>query len=439
MTRTFDLTARQHTSRVLDRWLGERGPQARQRASARAPAAADPKNLTWAGITWDEFLNNGVTTGVSVNEKRARGVAAVIACVNLIGGSISCLPLHFYRRSAENKRERDATTPLWWLFNERPSPTWSAAAFWQYLSDSRLFHGDAFAIIHRTAMGAVSSIEPWHPLCVEVDVDTDGRLLYAFYPRNGVDPIGMRPLVREQDDVLHIPGPGFDGRRSPSMLRAALSNAAGIAAAADEQSAALMADGARPDFAIEVPNDMKPEQREVLRDSWVARHTGQGAKKAPVVLAGGMKLHQLTMSSEDAQLIATRGFQVEEICRVFGVPPFMIGHTEKTTSWGSGVEQMSIGFVKYTLQRHLVAFEQEINAKLFPVRTARFCEFVTAGLERGDIKTRFEAYRVALGRAGEAPWMRPSEIRDLENLSPDDKIDIPPPATTTAPAPAPAP
>ena len=151
-----------------------------------------------------------------------------------------------------------------------------------------------------------------------------------------------------------------------------------------------------------------------------------------------MKLHQLTMSSEDAQLIATRGFQVEEICRVFGVPPFMIGHTEKTTSWGSGVEQMSIGFVKYTLQRHLVAFEQEINAKLFPVRTTRFCEFVTAGLERGDIKTRFEAYRVALGRAGEAPWMRPGEIRDLENLTPDDTIDEPPPATT-APAPAPAP
>jgi HK97 family phage portal protein len=407
-------------------------------------SAAEPQALSWAGISWDEFLNNGMASGVAVNEARARSVAAVIACVNLIGGSIASLPLHFYRRSADGERQRNNNSALWWFFNERPLSNWSASAMWQFFSDSRMFHGDAFALLHRSPSGALRGIEPWHPGLVDVVRDTDGRMLYYLFARPGIDPIGTRTRIVEMADMLHVPGPGFDGRRSPSMLRSALTNAAGIAAAADEQSASFMADGARPDFAIEVPGTMDPEQREALRQSWVTRHTGQGAKKAPVVLAGGMKLHQLTMSSEDAQLISTRGFQVEEICRVFGVPPFMIGHTEKTTSWGSGVEQMSIGFVKYTLQRHLVAFEQEINHKLFST-AGNFCEFVTAGLERGDIKTRMESYRIALGRAGEKAWMRPSEVRALENLPPDAELDAEPtPAAMSAsqpnqtPEPAPA-
>lgn len=415
---------------------------------AHAGSSHDPQALSWAGITWDEFLTNGVGSkgGVAVNETRARSVAAVIACVNLIGGSIASLPLHFYRRAANGERERNNDSALWWFFNERPLANWSASALWQFFSDSRMFHGDAFGLLHRSPRGLLLGIEPWHPGLVDVVREDDGRLRYHFYPRPGIDSIGARVRVAEMDDVLHVPGPGFDGRRSPSMLRTALTNAAGIAAAADDQSAAFMADGARPDFAIEVPGTMEPDQRELLRRSWVERHVGQGAKKAPVVLAGGMKLHQLTMSSEDAQLISTRGFQVEEICRVFGVPPFMIGHTEKTSSWGTGIEQMSIGFIKYTLQRHLVAFEQEINHKLF--RTAgNFCEFVTAGLERGDIKTRMEAYRVALGRAGERAWMRPSEVRALENLPPDAALDqepAPAPKTTTTttntpPEPEPAP
>jgi HK97 family phage portal protein len=219
-----------------------------------------------------------------------------------------------------------------------------------------------------------------------------------------------------------VSGPGFDGVRSLSQLQHALNNSAGIARAADDQAGQFISDGVRPDFAIEVPTTVSKDQADQLRNTFVERHAGQGAKRTPVIMAGGMKLHQLTMSGQDAQLLSTRSFQIEEICRVFGVPPFMIGHTEKTTSWGSGIEQMSIGFVKYTLQRHLVAFEQEINHKLFKTGT-RFSEFVTAGLERGDIKSRYDAYRIALGRAGEPGWILPSEIRKLENMPFDPSFD----------------
>ena len=155
------------------------------------------------------------------------GVAAVAACANLIGGSIASLPLHFYKRGADGSRQRDQASPLWWLFNERPCANWSAAAWWQFVSDSRMFHGDGFALMNRSTRGdRILSIEPWHPAYVQVDLDGDGRLLYEFHPRPGVDPVGARVRVREQDDVLHIPSAGFDGRRSPSMLRSALNHAA---------------------------------------------------------------------------------------------------------------------------------------------------------------------------------------------------------------------
>jgi HK97 family phage portal protein len=377
---------------------------------------ADSSSYEWGGISWEEFVRQG-GGGVGVTEDSARAVASVTACVNLIGGSIASLPLHFYRRTDTG---RDRYTPdFWWLFNERPYGNWSAAAFWQYLSDSKLFHGDGFARIHRASRlsNTIAGIEPRHPTYTEVD-RVGNRNVYTFHPQP-CDPEGTKAVTVDQDDVLHIPGPGFDGRRGLSQLSYGLRHAAGIALEADRQSASFFTDGSRPDVALEVPGDLPPDKAEVLRKSFMERHAGQNNKRVPIVLAGGVKLHQLTMTNEDAELLATRGFQIEEVCRVFGVPPHMVGHTEKTTSFGSGVEQMGIGFVKYTLQRHLVAIEQEINFKLF--KTSRnFAEFVTAGLERGDLKARNESYRIALGRAGEPGWMSVNEVRALENLPPID-------------------
>lgn len=423
----LNLDTRRHTSRVLTDFIASQPGDAAKRAglAPAAPKAATVRDadsaVMWGGMDWSEFMRGGLAGGVGVNEQSARAVAAVVACSNLIGGSIGSLPLHFYRE-AQDGLER-IKSDLWWLFNERTHEDWSAAAFWQYVADSRSFHGDSFSRIHRASRfdGRPVGFEPWHPLLVDVDRRADGSKAYTFWPRD-TDPVTAKPIVLEADDVLHVPGPGFNGLRSLSQLQFGLRYPAGIASAADEQAGQFMADGARPDYAIEVPGGMEPENQEVLRQSWLKRHSGQGAKKAPVVLAGGMKLHQLTLSMEDAQLLTTRAFQVEEICRIFGVPPFMIGHTEKTSSWGSGVEQMGIGFVKYTLTRHLRPIEQEINHKLF--KTARnSSKFLTAGLERGDIKTRFEAYRIAIGRAGERGWMHPSEARTLEDMTPDDTVD----------------
>jgi HK97 family phage portal protein len=301
---------------------------------------------------------------------------------------------------------------VWWLLNERPNPRCSAAVFWEYLLSSMLLHGDAFARIVRKGRFRpdIEAFELLHPECVEVKT-RDRRLVYTIYRTDGT------AQVIDQDDMIHVPNLGFNGERGLSTLRSALLQPAGIALAAGNYSEEFFANGARPDFVISAKNTVTPEQANIIRESWHQRHSGTGRRHLPAVLQGEMEVKPLTMNSDDAQLLETRKYQTEDITRVFGVPGFMVGLTEKTTSWGTGIEQMSLGFVKFTLMRHLVKFQQEINAKCF--RTSKyFGEFNTAALERGDIKSRYEAHRIALGRAGEDAFLAINEIRRIENLPP---------------------
>jgi len=386
------------------------------------PQASYPSSAGTAGSELYAWLTDGLSSaGVHLNERTIMCISAVYASVNLIGGAIASLPLPIYGRTEEGRERVEHN--LWWLLNEQPNPMISAAVFWEYMIASLLLQGDAFAKIKRgrgLRAHEITGFEPVHPAFVYVTREGD-RLVYVIYTD------AEKPQVVDQDDILHVPGPGFDGfqsgvfggnrYRGRSQIQHVLRNAAGIALAADEYSASFFKNGARPDFAIEMPGNPSPEQQDMIRRTWVERHGGVNKKHLPALMVGGAKVHELTMNAEDAQLIATRQFQIEDIARIFGVPPFMIGHTEKTTSWGSGVEQMGIGFVKYTLQRHLAKIEQEINRKCF--RTDRyFAEFNTAGLERGDFKSRNEGYRIALGRAGEPGWMVVNEVRKLENLPP---------------------
>jgi HK97 family phage portal protein len=264
----------------------------------------------------------------------------------------------------------------------------------------------------------VIGIEPWHPDAVTVRRVED-RLVYDVMPMPW-DPKGKRRTF-DQDDVLHVPGPNFDGLRGQSQISGALKLSGSLALSADEYMMSFYRNSARPDYSLQTDGSLTEDQINNLRNQVSEQHQGVAKSWKPLVLQGGLKVQPISINPKDAQLLEMRKFQVEDVCRVMGVPPFMIGYTEKTTSWGSGVEQMGIGFVKYTLQRHLVKFEQEINRKVF--RTARnFCEFNTAGLERGDTMQRFNAYRIALGRAGEQPWMDVNEIRKLENWEPRDDL-----------------
>lgn len=359
---------------------------------------------------YDAFT--GQLTGAP-SERAAMQVTAVSACVTLISGAISSLPMHIYRRSADGDLARDPSSDLWWILNEEFAPRWTASSGWAFLTASKLLHGDGFAEIIRARSGRIEGLVPIHPNRVRVIATTDGRrLVYEVQPDPTIDrpdPEVSRMRVLDQDDVLHVPGFGFNGLRGLSALRNSLRNSGTVAINAQNFSEKFLQNMARPDFALKTANNLNEEQFERLQAMLDARRGAAHAGK-PMILEGGLEIQTLTMPLEEMQLLETRKFQVEEIARAFGVQPFMIGHTEKSSSWGSGIEAMGAGFVRYTLRDHLNAFQNEINRKFF--RTARnVAEFDTTELERGDTKAMFEAMRVGLGRAGEAPMLTMQEAR----------------------------
>lgn len=359
----------------------------------------------------------GGNTGAP-SESSAMRVTAVYACVQLIAGAIAAMPMHVYQRAKDGDLKRDLTTELWWILNEEFSPRWPASAGWSYMVQSKLLHGDGFAEILRDRNGKITGLMPIHPIRVEPIVSPDGqRLVYRVLPDPTImTPKGEAARIRtiDQDDMLHVAGFGFNGLRSMSALRNALATAGTLAINAQDFSSSFLKNLGRPDFALTTKDNLTDEQFARFQEL-LAGHAGPQNSGKPMILEGGLDIKTLTMPMEDMQLLETRKFQVEEVCRVFGVQPFMIGQTEKTSSWGTGVQAMGAGFVRYTLRDHLNAFQNEINRKFF--RTAsRVAEFDTAELERADIGVMMTALRQALGRAGEPPIMSVEEARTVLRL-----------------------
>jgi HK97 family phage portal protein len=360
----------------------------------------------------------GSTGGLPVpTERSAFTVSAIYASVNLIAGAIAALPLHIYKRSLDGERDLLPDDALWWVLNEQMTPRWSAAAGWEFIIQGLLLHGDGFARIRRNALSAVIGLEPLHPNRVTVLVAEDGqRLVYLVYP-DPLIPMASRGGVEvlDQDDMLHIPGFGFDGRRGLSPLRYALRMTGAVSLATQDYAARFFANGARPDYVLQTDTNMSPAAIEAMRDQVDQAHRGSANAHKPMVLTNGLKAEAIGMPIEEMQLLSTRQFQIEEIARIYGVPPFMIGHNEKTSSWGSGVEAMGIGFVRYALRQHLNKVQAEVNRKLF--RTARrLAEFDTSELERADTTGLFAALRTAVGTAGAPGIMSVNEARARINL-----------------------
>lgn len=392
--------------------------------SPKSAEAEAPQARQMSMSEFSEYVT-GLASGTALTEKTALTISAIYASAALIAGAIASIPVHVFEKTASNDRERVHDDPLESIFNLEMAPGWNAAVAWEYLSSSLLLHGNFYAPITRRGGGFAKpdpvAMEPWHPLLVDtIRERTTRRLVYIVHP-DGSDP-GAPVRVYDQDDMIHVPGFGFDGLRGYSPLHLALREAGAVAKAAQTHSRAFFENGARPDFVLASDNNIKPEDVVSIREQWESVHRGPGKAFKPAILGGGLKPHNISIPAEDAQLLATRQFQIEEIARIFGVPPFMIGHTDKTTSWGTGIEQMGIGFVRYTLGRHLGKIQTELRRKCFP-GTNRFCEFVTDALQAGDLKSRSEAFRIALGRAGEKPWMKVSEVRRILNLPHEEGTD----------------
>jgi HK97 family phage portal protein len=246
----------------------------------------------------------------------------------------------------------------------------------------------------------------------------------------------------EPSEVLHFPGFGFDGIRSMSVITHAARAAVGNALAMDNYSGKFFENGAHPSIVLSAPGKMDERQIGLLQTAFNNKYAGnENAHKLPLVLTEGLTAKEISISAQDSQLLEARQFQVIDIARAFGVPPHMIGETSASTSWGSGIESMSRGFVTYTLQPHLVRIEQELNRKLFPRNPSRFWQFDRDALIEGDSKAQAEYNRAALGGPGTGMgWMSVDEIRKGKGLAPrgGSSADIYDPRTIAAPKEGPA-
>jgi HK97 family phage portal protein len=344
------------------------------------------------------------------------GLSAAWACVNLICGTIASLPILVYRTDRNGGRTVAYDHPLYKRLHDSPNFDQTAVDFWEFMSASVELWGNAYAEVFRDG-ATVVSLSPIRPDIVTVTRNHDtGDLVYRW-TEDG------ESYERTQNSILHIRGFGGSPLGGLSTL-AYGRHTFGLASAIERSAAATFRNGLRPAGTLTFPAFLTDEQRKVVEGKLAEKFAGAMNAGRPMVLEGGTKWESLSINPEDAQMLQSRGFSVEEICRFFGVPPHMIGHTEKASSWGTGLEQMSMGFQKFTLRRRLKRIEQALEKSLLsPVDRSQglSIEFVVEGLLRGDSAARASFYASGLQNG----WFTINEVRQLENMPPVEGGDVP--------------
>ncbi len=352
---------------------------------------------------------------VSVNPQTAQRLSAVGACIGITGDAMSTLPLHHYRKT-ETGRERIGKSSVWNLFNLSPINNWTASSMYQWWVRCNTLRGDAVTEILRDKQGNVIGLMPWHPDRVQIELQGND-LIYYFSPTTG------KPYGKYADDVLHIPGNGFDGHKSLSAISFDAYNSIGIALAANEYSRKFFENGASPKHLFETDKKMDTPQIDQFRDLYDSRYAGPVNAGRPMILTEGLKMHALSMSAVDAQLLESIKYSVIDIARACRVPPVLIGAQETTSSWGTGVGEIKQGFVTFTLEPKARLWEQEINRKIIR-NPDEFVEFQFKGFLRGDTKAENEALRQARGGSQGPGWYTLNEVRRIDNLPPIDGGDV---------------
>lgn len=355
-------------------------------------------------------------SGEYVSDTTALSLSAVWACRNLICGTIASLPLMVYRTAPDGAREIARDHPLYRVLHDSPNFEQTAVDFLDFTASAIELRGDAYARILREGSRIVSLV-PIHPDRVSVRRLSNGALEYRWTDDRG------RQFTEAETQVLHIRGPGGDSLGGMSTLEFGR-QVFGLARAADRAAAGMFRNGLRPSGVLSFENWLSKEHRDIAETKLTEKYLGTMNAGRPLILEGGATWAQITISPEDAQMLESRAFSVEEICRFFGVPPFMIGHTEKSTSWGTGLEQQTLGFLKFSLRHRLRRVEQALEKQLFTPadRTQGMrIEFNLEGLLRADSKGRSAFYR----EMTQIGAMTINEVRALENLPPVEGGDVP--------------
>lgn len=350
--------------------------------------------------------------GVQVDERIALQVTAVYRAVALISEAVAMLPIDVLQKT-EGRREEQSDHPVAQLLRN-PNPLMNTVDLRSTLQAHALQYGNAYMDVSRTEGGRPIELWPLLPDRTRA-VGVDGAEGRSIVYRTLIDGTVFEIAPA---DIAHIHGLAFDGLRGYSPLHLA-KQAIGLALGLEEYGAKFFGNDAKSGGFLEHPGKLNDEAQKNLRDS-MAQQGGIDNAHRIKILEEGMKFNATTIAPEDAQFLMTRTFQVEEIARLYGVPLHMLQSHSKTTSWGSGIAQMSLGFLIYTLEPWLVRWEQELGRKLFTeaeVADGYYLKHNVNALLRADAVSRARFYTAALNRA--TGWLARDEVRALEDMNPD--------------------
>jgi len=377
----------------------------------KKPTKIQAALLSWLGIPqiacdplfWNQYYSATVA-GQTITAKTVMQLSAVWSCVRLISETIATLPLGLYSKNSDGTRSAVTDNPIYSIIHSRPNSETIAAVFWESFVSAMLIRGNAFA--EKLMVGnRLIGLKFLDPNCLTIQKGDRGQAVYK-YTEGGQ----MREIAANR--IFHVPGFSLNGKNGVSAIEYgcnvfASGQAAGVAANG------MFENGLSPTVAMEYPQKLNPAQRAEARATLESLSGAANSGKS-LVLENGVKAHVLNINPRDAQLLESRNFSVEEICRWFRVPPFMVGHTSNSTSWGTGIEQQMIGFLMFTLRPWLTRLEQSINANLLtPVeQLTMYAEFNVEGLLRGDSTARREFYASALQNG----YMNRNQVAARENL-----------------------
>ena len=356
---------------------------------------------------WYQPVGGLTLAGITVTKDAALKLSAAWRCTSILTGSVAMLPLPVYQRRRDGGKERATNHPLYALLHDRPN-AWQTSHEWrELLMHHLLWRGNAYSRIVKGPRGPVDQLVPMHPDAVTPEQQRDGSIKYRVRMQDG------QTQTLYDDEVFHLRGLSDDGVTGLDVITHA-AQTMGIGLAQERFAGQFFAQSPAPGAVAEHPGQLGKEATERLRDQMAKRATGANQQKL-LVLEEGMKFTQMQvgLTAEQAQLIQARETSAEDVCRWFGVPPHMAGLTAKSTSWGTGIEQQSIGYVVYTLLPWLRKWEARISHDLILAPDTYYAEFIVDALLRGDAKSRAETLQI---------WRRngivnADEWRAMENLN----------------------
>ena len=388
----------------LMKWLGFARPR-------DAPAKGLPHIEDNVRDSGSVFLFGQTLSGERVDEKSALQIATVYACVRLLAETVASLPLHLYRYTDQGDgKERAVDHPLYKILYRQPNPEMTSFSLRETIMTHLLLYGNAYAQIVRDGKNGVLGLYPLLPENVEIDRAANGDLIYTYHAYTDEKPGAHdRDIVFRRDEILHIPGLGFNGLVGFSPI-AMMKNSLGTTLAVEKYGSAFFKNGAQPAGVLEHPGILKDPQK--IRDNWMNAYGGAGNAHRVAVLEEGMAYKPISLPPEDSQFLSTREFGVEEICRIFRVPPHMVQDLKRATF--NNIEHQSIDFVMHTIMPWLVRIEQALvkDVLIEEEQDLYFPKFNVDGLMRGDYKSRMDGYAVGFSNG----FLSPNDIRRLENM-----------------------